>query len=62
MTSLAFDNKLFLAPLENPQKVLDLGTGTGIWAMCADCSSIRSACSNKMFQIATSLTSSRLPK
>jgi len=33
MTSLAFDNKLFLAPLENPQKVLDLGTGTGIWAM-----------------------------
>jgi ubiquinone/menaquinone biosynthesis C-methylase UbiE len=30
---VAFENKLYLAPLENPQKVLDLGTGTGIWAM-----------------------------
>ncbi|KAK9444707.1 S-adenosylmethionine-dependent methyltransferase [Metarhizium brunneum] len=29
---LAFDNKLFFAPLRNPQKVLDVGTGTGIWA------------------------------
>ena len=35
MMYLAFDNRLFLAPLENPQKVLDLGTGTGIWAMQA---------------------------
>lgn len=25
--------KLFNAPVENPQKVLDLGTGTGIWAI-----------------------------
>lgn len=33
MMYLAFDNKLYLAPLENPQKVLDVGTGTGIWAM-----------------------------
>lgn len=36
MMYLAFDNKMFLAPLENPQKVLDLGTGTGIWAMLAE--------------------------
>lgn len=27
------DNKLYHAPLDNPQSVLDLGTGTGIWAM-----------------------------
>ncbi|KAI9763224.1 MAG: hypothetical protein M1840_000842 [Geoglossum simile] len=25
--------KLFLAPIQNPQKVLDIGTGTGIWAI-----------------------------
>ena len=25
--------KLGLAPLENPQSVLDIGTGTGIWAI-----------------------------
>lgn len=25
--------KLHLAPLDNPQKVLDVGTGTGIWAI-----------------------------
>lgn len=25
--------KLFLAPIEQPRKVLDLGTGTGIWAI-----------------------------
>ncbi|KZL66337.1 SAM-dependent methyltransferase, partial [Colletotrichum tofieldiae] len=31
---LFFDDKLFLAPIgNNPQKVLDLGTGTGIWAI-----------------------------
>jgi SAM-dependent methyltransferase len=33
MISLAMDNKLFLAPLENPQKVLDVGCGTGLWAI-----------------------------
>jgi ubiquinone/menaquinone biosynthesis C-methylase UbiE len=33
MLYLALDNKLFLAPLERPAKVLDVGTGTGIWAM-----------------------------
>jgi len=33
MMYLALDDQLFLAPLENPQKVLDLATGTGIWAV-----------------------------
>ncbi|SPQ24311.1 e2fe2a48-64e9-499f-9da9-cc145a7e7db2 [Thermothielavioides terrestris] len=33
MMYLAFEDKLYLAPLENPQKVLDVGTGTGIWAI-----------------------------
>ncbi|KAF4332694.1 s-adenosylmethionine-dependent methyltransferase [Fusarium beomiforme] len=31
--NLALDNKLFLAPLKNAQAVLDVGTGTGIWAI-----------------------------
>ncbi|KAI9742132.1 MAG: hypothetical protein M1834_000522 [Cirrosporium novae-zelandiae] len=30
---LSMDNKLHLAPLKNPQKALDFGTGTGIWAI-----------------------------
>jgi trans-aconitate methyltransferase len=34
---LTLENKLFLAPIENPSAVFDVGTGTGIWAMdCAD--------------------------
>ncbi|KAL8366749.1 hypothetical protein RB595_010555 [Gaeumannomyces hyphopodioides] len=33
MMCLALDNRLFLAPVDNPQKVLDVGTGTGIWAI-----------------------------
>ncbi len=33
MFSVAFDGKLYHAPLENPHKALDVGTGTGIWAM-----------------------------
>ncbi|KAI9807008.1 MAG: hypothetical protein M1833_002666 [Piccolia ochrophora] len=28
-------DKLFLAPVKNPQSILDIGTGTGIWAMDA---------------------------
>lgn len=27
------DGKLHSAPLENPQKIVDIGTGTGIWAI-----------------------------
>lgn len=30
---MTMDNKLHLAPLENPQHVLDIATGTGIWAI-----------------------------
>jgi hypothetical protein len=33
MYLLTFDQKLHLAPLENPQTILDCGTGTGIWAI-----------------------------
>ncbi|KPI39318.1 uncharacterized protein AB675_4998 [Cyphellophora attinorum] len=29
---ILFDNKLFFAPLTDPKRVLDLGTGTGTWA------------------------------
>ncbi|KAI5787939.1 S-adenosyl-L-methionine-dependent methyltransferase [Pyronema domesticum] len=29
------DGKITLAPLDHPQKILDLGTGTGIWAIDA---------------------------
>ncbi|KAK0711788.1 S-adenosyl-L-methionine-dependent methyltransferase [Lasiosphaeris hirsuta] len=31
--TLTLDDQLFLAPLSNPQKALDIGTGTGIWAI-----------------------------
>ena len=27
------DRKLHLAPLDSPQRVLDIGTGTGLWAI-----------------------------
>jgi ubiquinone/menaquinone biosynthesis C-methylase UbiE len=30
---LMLDGELQLAPVVNPQRVLDLGTGTGIWAI-----------------------------
>lgn len=31
--------KLHYAPLESPQEILDLGTGTGIWAVDSECQS-----------------------
>ncbi|OJJ42513.1 hypothetical protein ASPZODRAFT_1313209 [Penicilliopsis zonata CBS 506.65] len=31
--SMVLDGELNLAPVKNPQRVLDIGTGTGIWAM-----------------------------
>lgn len=30
---LAWKEKLYEAPLEDPQRILDIGTGTGIWAI-----------------------------
>ncbi|KAL1979561.1 hypothetical protein VTN96DRAFT_5561 [Rasamsonia emersonii] len=33
MTLAIMDRKLYLAPLKSPQRVIDLGTGTGIWAI-----------------------------
>jgi hypothetical protein len=30
-----FDNKIVFAPLESPHQILDVGTGTGIWAIDA---------------------------
>ncbi|KAI5800176.1 S-adenosyl-L-methionine-dependent methyltransferase [Peziza echinospora] len=33
MLNILFGGKLFLAPIKNPKRVLDLGTGTGIWAI-----------------------------
>ena len=30
---LTLDDKLFLAPIENPEMILDVGTGTGLWAV-----------------------------
>ncbi|KAL4790674.1 S-adenosyl-L-methionine-dependent methyltransferase [Aspergillus venezuelensis] len=35
MYFLTLDGKLHLAPIENPQEILDVGTGTGIWAIDA---------------------------
>merc|ERR1712225_152947 len=31
--NLTFDGKLALAPISNPHMVLDIGTGTGLWAV-----------------------------
>lgn len=33
MYLLTLDRKLHLAPLQHPQRILDAGTGTGIWAI-----------------------------
>ena len=30
---LALDNQLYKAPIKNPDRILDVGTGTGIWAI-----------------------------
>lgn len=30
---LAWDGSLHIAPIEKPQRILDVGTGTGIWAL-----------------------------
>ena len=30
---MLLDNRLHLAPLTSPQRILDMGTGTGIWAI-----------------------------
>lgn len=30
---LTLHDQLFLAPIENPQRILDIGTGTGLWAI-----------------------------
>jgi ubiquinone/menaquinone biosynthesis C-methylase UbiE len=28
-----FENTLFFAPVKNPQRIADMATGTGIWAI-----------------------------
>ncbi|EWC48813.1 hypothetical protein DRE_00118 [Drechslerella stenobrocha 248] len=33
LMTLALNGRLHASPLENPQKILDIGTGTGIWAI-----------------------------
>lgn len=33
MCLLVLYRKLYLAPIKYPQRVVDLGTGTGIWAL-----------------------------
>lgn len=32
MFLLTFNDKLFLAPMNNPKRVMDVGTGLGLWA------------------------------
>ncbi len=40
--SPACSGKLFFAPIgTNPQKIIDLGTGTGVWAIEGKCSVLR---------------------
>ncbi len=43
MMSIALDGKLHLAPLKpNPQRILELATGTGLWAITMGRSSMKS--------------------
>lgn len=37
MVMLLCNDRLHFAPLEHPQRVLDIGTGTGIWAIESKC-------------------------
>lgn len=30
---MLLDGRLYTAPLDRPQRILDIGTGTGIWAI-----------------------------
>ena len=32
MFILTLNDKLFMAPIHNPKRVMDVGTGIGIWA------------------------------
>lgn len=32
MFILTLNDKLFMAPIKNPKRVMDVGTGIGIWA------------------------------
>lgn len=50
---LTFGGKLHLAPIERPRNAVDIGTGTGIWAvdfgmvccvLCAVCCMLHAAC------------------
>ena len=41
MFILTLNNKLFLAPIENPKRIMDVGTGIGIWASYGIQSSVR---------------------
>ena len=34
MLLIAMDNELFYSPIgDNPERVIDIGTGTGVWAV-----------------------------
>lgn len=53
MYLLTLDQKLHLAPVQNPQEVLDVGTGTGIWAIVSHkhIDQPKNANSNRIWQI-----------
>ena len=33
MIKIVMSNKLYFAPIKNPENILDIGTGTGIWSI-----------------------------